>query len=146
MFSKLISGLSGSTPAKDTDVDFPTAMAVVMVRLSRTDDTYSASEAACIDQVLVDRFALSIDDASQIRQSAEQAEAIGHDTVKYTQIIKQSVPIEDRLSVMADLWKIVLADGSRDVDESTLMRLIAGLLGVKDRDSALARQSVARAG
>ncbi len=39
-----------------------------------------------------------------------------------------------------DLWQVVLADGTRDQEEDALMRLLASLLGVNDRDSAIARQ------
>jgi len=35
---------------------------------------------------------------------------------------------------------VVLADGHRDNDENSLMRLVVNLLGVNDRNSALARQ------
>ena len=41
---------------------------------------------------------------------------------------------------MRALWQVVLADGARDAEEDALMRLLASLLGVNDRDSALARQ------
>jgi uncharacterized tellurite resistance protein B-like protein len=44
--------------------------------------------------------------------------------------------------VVRDLWAVVLADGTRDAEENSMMRLLANLLGVNDRDSALARQSV----
>jgi uncharacterized tellurite resistance protein B-like protein len=35
-----------------------------------------------------------------------------------------------------------LADGERTDDEDTVLRLVSHLLGVSDRDSALARQRV----
>jgi uncharacterized tellurite resistance protein B-like protein len=35
---------------------------------------------------------------------------------------------------------VALADGQRDDSEDTLLRLSSSLLGVNDRDSALARQ------
>ena len=35
---------------------------------------------------------------------------------------------------------VVLADGERADEEDALLRLVANLLGVNDRDSALARQ------
>ena len=38
------------------------------------------------------------------------------------------------------LWQVVLADGERDHEEDALMRLLASLLGVNDRDSAIARK------
>ena len=44
------------------------------------------------------------------------------------------------LAKLRALWQVVLADGARDAEEDALMRLLASLLGVNDRDSALARQ------
>ena len=52
------------------------------------------------------------------------------------------MPYEERTGVIEALWEVVLADGVRDQDENTLLRLAANLLGVNDRDSALARQRV----
>ena len=45
---------------------------------------------------------------------------------------------------MEALWEVALADGERDEEEDSLLRLLANLLGVSDRDSALARQRVER--
>ena len=47
---------------------------------------------------------------------------------------------EDREHIVEALWEIVLADGERDHHEDALMRMVAPMLGVNDRDSALARQ------
>jgi uncharacterized tellurite resistance protein B-like protein len=44
--------------------------------------------------------------------------------------------------VVEALWDVALADGIRDAQEEALIRLAANLLGVNDRDSALARQRV----
>ena len=54
------------------------------------------------------------------------------------------MPFEDRETVIEALWAVALADGERDHEEDTQLRLVASLLGVNDRDSALARQRVAR--
>ena len=42
------------------------------------------------------------------------------------------------------LWSVVLADGERDAEEDSLLRLVSHLLGVNDRVSALARKRVER--
>ena len=62
--------------------------------------------------------------------------------MRFTRLIKDSIPFENRKSVVKDLWSVVLSDGKRDAEENNSMRLISSLLGVNDRDSALARQSV----
>ena len=46
-------------------------------------------------------------------------------------------------AVVEAAWSVVLVDGERANEEDALLRLIASLLGVNDRDSALARQKAA---
>jgi len=56
--------------------------------------------------------------------------------------IKDAVPYEDRMAVIEALWEVVLADGKRAAEEDSLLRLVASLLGIADRDSAMARQRI----
>jgi uncharacterized tellurite resistance protein B-like protein len=42
--------------------------------------------------------------------------------------------------LMETLWRVVLADGHVDPHEDQLLRRIAGLIYVTDRDRGLARQ------
>jgi uncharacterized tellurite resistance protein B-like protein len=51
--------------------------------------------------------------------------------------------LEDRGAVVEELWLVALADGQRDAEEDGVLRLVANLLGINDRDSALARQRAA---
>ena len=47
-----------------------------------------------------------------------------------------------REAVIEALWDVVLANGERDQEEDALLRLVAPMLGVNDRDSNLVRQRV----
>jgi uncharacterized tellurite resistance protein B-like protein len=85
-------------------------------------------------------YSLSTAQASALRLRAEALEADAPDTVRFTRAIKEEVPYEQRFDVVRALWQVVLADGARDDEEDALMRLLASLLGVNDRDSAIARQ------
>ena len=111
-----------------------------MVRIAKSDDDYSTTEIARIDAVLGLLYQLSADQAAKLRQTAEALEAEAPDTVRFTRAIKEEVPYEERFDVVRALWQVVLADGARDAEEDALMRLLASLLGVNDRDSALARK------
>lgn len=99
-----------------------------------------------IDEALSVRYGLAPIEATGLRAQAEQLESEAPDTVRFTRAIKDAVPYEDRLSVIEALWSVALADGERDHEEDALLRLVANLLGVNDRDSALARQKVGAKG
>jgi len=137
MFASLFSSKS---PSIERDISASEAMAALMVRIAKSDDDYSATEIARIDAVLGLLYQLSADQAAKLRQTAEALEAEAPDTVRFTRAIKEEVPYEERFDVVCALWQVVLADGARDAEEDALMRLLASLLGVNDRDSALARK------
>ena len=124
------------------EADARVSLAALLVRVARSDDDYARSEKDQIDRVLVTRYGLTPFEATALRAEAEALEADAPDTVRFTRAIKDGVPYEDRLGVIEALWSVVLADGRRDHEEDALLRLVSNLLGVNDRDSALARQRV----
>ncbi|RDW13218.1 TerB family tellurite resistance protein [Paracoccus thiocyanatus] len=142
MFRNLLSRLFADRPDSSqlSSQDAEVAVASLLVRLARADDHYGLVEQQRIDQVLARRQGLTPHEAAERRAAAEMIEAEAPDTVRFTRTIKERVDLEDRQEIVAALWEVAYADGSRDAEEESLVRLVAGLLGVNDRDSALARQ------
>ena len=142
MFDALLRRLTAPDPDPLTGEDARLALAALLVRIAKTDGDYAAEEVARIDNVLRTRYNLGPFEVANLRRDAEVLEAEAPDTVRFTRAIKDAVPHEERAQVMEALWEIVLADGIRDHEEDALMRLVAPMLGINDRDSALARQRV----
>lgn len=141
MFRNLLSRLlelTSPTPLNGQDAEV--AIAALMVRLAKADDRYGQAEKTRIDQVLARRRGLDHAAAAERRAAAEMIEAEAPDTVRFTRTIKDRVELADRHDIIAALWEVAYADGKRSADEESLVRLVAGLLGINDRDSALARQ------
>ncbi|MCR9126040.1 MAG: TerB family tellurite resistance protein [Rhodobacteraceae bacterium] len=145
MFGDFLRRLTQPDPAPLPDSDARLALGALLVRIARTDGRYDASEQERILSILVARYGLGDGAARDLRAEAEALEAEAPDTVRFTRAIKDAVAYEDRLAVIEALWQVVLADGVRDDEEDALLRLVASLLGVNDRDSALARQRAALA-
>ena len=118
------------------------AIASVLVMAARADGKYDADEEAMIDRVLMARFGLTEALARGLRDEGEQAEAEAIDIYQFTKAIRTSIAHEDRVAIIEELWRVVLADGVRDPHEDTLMRQIVDRLGLSPMDSALARQKV----
>ena len=145
MLADLLRRLAG--PPRDDPLDpddAQLALAALMVRISRTDGTYTSAEQARIDAMLATRYGLASDAAARVRSEAERAEAAAQDTVQFTRLIKDAVPYEERIGVVEALWRVAATDAGVNADEQGLMRLVASLLGVSDQDSGLARQRVLR--
>ncbi len=145
MFDSLFKRLRAE-PAPDPLAanDARLALAALLVRLARTDQDYADSEKALIDAILAQRYPIDLSAAKTLREGAEQVEATVGDTVHLTRLIKAAIPYEDRFALIVDLWRLVLADGTRDNAENQFLRLVVKLVGVNDVDSALARQQAAK--
>jgi len=142
MFADFLKSLLQENPDPLTDTDARIPLTALLVRIARSDNDYAASEMIRIEEIAQTRFGLSKTEAARLRADAEQFESEAPDTVRFTRAIKDAVPYEARIGVIEALWQVALADGERDQHEDALIRLAANLLGVNDRDSALARRRV----
>ncbi len=140
----LLRRLLAPAPAALPPEDCRRALAALMVRVARADGIYDGAEAARIDRILADRYALDPAGAAALRFAAERIEAEAPDTVRFTRALKDAVPLEERTRLVEALWSVALSDGVRDAGEDRLMRLVANLLGLTDVESAQARQRAER--
>ena len=144
MLKDLLNRLLQPAPEPLPEPDARTALSALLVRIARSDGDYAPEEIARIDNILARHFGLPAEAARALRKEAEALEAAAPDTVRFTRALKAAVPHAARLSILEAAWEVVLADGRRDREEDALMRLVADLLGINDRDSGLARQRVAK--
>lgn len=142
MFADILAAFRAPEPARLTNDDARLALTALLVRVARADQEYAEAERRMIVEVLMDRYGLSEDAARGLQAEAEDLESQAPDTVRFTRVVKETVPYEHRAAVVEALWSVVLADDRRDHDEDGFMRLVVSLLGVNDRDSGLARQRV----
>ena len=144
MIKNLLDTLLGNAEHQLDDDDEKIALAALCVRVAKSDNDYASKEISIIDAELGQHFSLSINEATKLRSEAEKLEQEAPDTVRFTRAIKDKIELDKRRAVLEILWKITLADGKREAEEDSLMRLISGLLGLTDIESAKARQKVLR--
>lgn len=139
MLANLIRHLTTPPRAPLPQDESRVALAALMVRLSRSDGTYTEIERRRIDAAVAQQYRLSPEAASAVRMEAEELESAAQDTVQFTRLVKDGVPYEERAGIVEALWRVAAADGV-NADEHGVMRLVANLLGVSDVESGLARQ------
>ena len=140
MFADLIRRMTAPAPDRMPDGDARLALGALLVRLARADGHYDPVEKERIEAILARRYGLG--DAQPLRLQCEALEAEAPDTVRFTRAIKDAVDYDDRLGVIEAMWRIVLADGERDAQEDSIMRMVAPMLGVTDQDSNAARRRI----
>lgn len=145
MLKSLLDKLTQPAPQPLQDGDARLAVAAILVRIARADNDYDTAEKRAIDRILAQRHGLSDAEVAALRAEAEALEASAPDTVRFTNAVKDAVPLEDRIAILEAAWTIVLIDGERASEEDALMRMIPRFLGISDLDSNLARQRAQRA-
>ncbi len=144
MYAKFLSALLAPAPPSLSAPDARLALSALLVRVARADGHLGPDEVLRIERVLVSRYGLAPPEAQALRREAGVLEQEAPDTVRFTRALKEAVPYEDRAGLIEALWTIALSDGRRTPEEDALIRLVASLLGLNDRDNALARQRVER--
>jgi len=91
---------------------------------------------------LVDRFGLSADDAGHLIDAAVAQHRDANRVYAATRQIRDVFSDAERIDMMEMLWEVVYADGVLHDYEANLVRRVAGLLYVADRDSGMARKRV----
>lgn len=144
MLQAILRALSAPAPDRLPLDDARLALAALLVRVAKTDGLYAAEEVERIDQCLSHLYGLDPFAVARLRAEAEDLEAKAPDTVRFTRALKSATAPEDRAELMQALWKVALADGTRDAEEDRLLRMVANLLGLTDVESNLARQRAER--
>jgi uncharacterized tellurite resistance protein B-like protein len=85
---------------------------------------------------------LGIADPQALFVEAEEEAAASTDFYQVTRIIKDRLEPDERVSIIEMLWEVAYADGEVHDYEANLIRRVAGLLHVEDRDAGEARRRV----
>lgn len=143
LIDRLMRVLQGGEAAPASSEDgLQLAVAALLVEAARMDDSFGEDERGVIARVLAERFALAEHDVSALLTRAAARVA---DTVQYfpfTHHINTHMSAEEKVQVIEMLWRVAYADGKLDPEEDRLIRQIAGLIHVPDRDRMLARRRV----
>jgi uncharacterized tellurite resistance protein B-like protein len=118
------------------------AAAALMVEAAIMDSAFDAAERARIGELIRERFALGADEAADLIAEAERAVAASVQWHGFTSAIKDGYDHAERVELIEMLWEVAYADGRLHDYEASLLRRIAGLLYVRDRDSGEARKRV----
>ena len=138
MFSALMRLLDAPAPQPAQDLHL--SVAVLLLEAARQDDSFDAHERAMIEKLLAQRFDLSAEERAKLMEAAEARAKEMVQLHGHTSHIAAQMPPEDRIHLIEMLWDVAYADGVLDPEEDLLIRRIAGLIYVSDRDRVLARQ------
>jgi uncharacterized tellurite resistance protein B-like protein len=141
-FFEVKKAVGGGEAGSHTPDEFHLAAAVLLVYAATADAEFGAAERDRIEWLCEHRFEIGHDEAHELIQAAEQRVENSVQLLGFTRTIKDGFSYEERIHLMEMLWEVVYADEIVEAHEASLMRQIAGLIYVDDRDSGIARSRV----
>lgn len=141
---KALFGDRGGAPeagqGRHSGTELQVAAAALMVEAALMDDRFDAGERTRILDLVRERFGLSPAESESIVGAAEAQVTDAAAIHGFTRVVKQAFDHEERIELLEMLWEVAYADGELHDYEANLMRRLAGLLHVSDRESGLARR------
>ncbi|MDO9127162.1 TerB family tellurite resistance protein [Parvibaculum sp.] len=143
MLGTLKSFLLGAAESKPQGpADLQVAVVALLIRAATSDADFGVEEREAIRRIASASFGLPSSEVAELIAAAEGEEAETLDLHRWTQAIKAAYSEEERVGLIEKMWEVVYADGVLDDYEANLLRRVAGLIYVPDRESGQARQRV----
>ena len=117
-------------------------LTAIFIRIAKLDGVFDKEELQEIRNFLNKRYDLLEQDIDNIISEAINLENDLNDNVQLTKKIKDTIAFEDRFGLLQDAWRLIIADGKRSYEEDSFMRLFCSLLGLSDKDNAIARKNI----
>ena len=118
------------------------AAAALLVEAACMDGDFDAGERDTIASLLQRQFDLDEAQTDTLIDAARETVEESTQLYAFTRIIQERFSDEERIGMIEMLWEVAYADGHLHEYESSLVRRVAGLIYVADRDSGAARKRV----
>ncbi len=130
-------------PEDDTD-PLAAAAAALLIEAAVMDGEFDADERATIAELLARRFDLAQDEVTALIAEGERTVEASVELYGITRVLKDGLDHDGRIELMEMLWQVVYADGQVHDYEANLVRRVAGLLHVPDKEAGEARKKAIR--
>ena len=150
MFSK-IKGLfekNGSievdASGEPTSEDLQLATAVLLLEMAGRDEDYAQAEVKCIADTLQRQFGTSNEGIVHLLESADSLRQKHEEIDGFIKLINQHFSNVQKRTILAMLWRVVVADGQVDQFEQRFTTQLKYRLQLSDEDVAAAQQMARR--
>jgi uncharacterized tellurite resistance protein B-like protein len=142
MFDALLKFFTEPALAAPTADPVPLLVAALLVEAANCNDRFPEAERQAIRRILAERFPLTAPEVDRLLAAADQATAESVQLFRFTDGLAKGLGPEQKVRVIEMLWEVAYADGVLTALEDQLIRQVAGLLIVPDRDRGAARLRV----
>ena len=127
---------------EESNEEYHLACAAILCEAASMDGTFDNREKLLIMNLLQKQFSLDPDESASLLEEAINLSENSSQLYGFTKIIKNSWDIEKKIRMLEMMWEVAYVDGNLDAAEDMLIRRIAGLIHVDDRDRIKAKQKI----
>jgi len=128
--------------SKDSNDDYKVACVAILCEAAAMDGVFDEKEKSLILVLIQKQFNLDIEQANKVLSEGKQLAENATQLYGFTRVIKESWGLEKRIRLLEMLWELAYVDGELNAAEDMLIRRIAGLIHVEDRERMEAKQKV----
>ena len=122
--------------------EYKVACTALLCEAASMDGVFDENEKKLILVLIQKQFNVDANEANKIYIEGKNLAENSSQLYGFTRIIKESWEVEKRITLLEMLWELAYVDGELDAAEDMLIRRIAGLIHVEDRDRIEAKQKV----
>lgn len=125
-----------SFPVEEDDRTFEMVLAAcaLLLELASADGEFTQDERKRIYALFRDEYQMFTDDIEELIDLTEEAVGSGREKHEFAAIVNAEYSIHEKLHLVKLMWMIVFADGVVDEKESRLVEILAGKLGISDKE------------
>ena len=106
------------------------ATCILMLEVARIDEEFADAERDQILTTLRDRYSLSEADALELFEASKQSREQSVDFWQFTNQLNQLCRVEEKIEIVEEVWRVVVADEGIHGNESHFMRQLGRLLNL----------------
>ncbi len=126
--------LARETAAETPEHRLQLTTAALLIEMARADFEFSEDERATITHAVQTTFELSSAETDELVQLAEAQARDATCLHEFTSLINKEYDYPDKLKIMEMLWRVAHTDAVVESHERHLMRKIASLLYISNKD------------
>lgn len=134
----------GGTGAQDKADELELAVAALLIEAAEIDGHLDEPERASVRRILERRFALDEAAVRALVTAAERQAERSTQLFGTIRLVNAHFSHAKRVELIEMLWEVAFADGTLDPLEDAMVRRVAGLVDVSDRERGEARLLVLR--
>ena len=143
MLQRLVDFLKAPEAAPPPQAGVPAAdfaAICLLVSAAYIEDGCDEREQAALRRLAVEGFGLDGAEADNLLAMAASEEQEASDLFRWTRRVNEAYDHGQKCSLLENMWQVVLSDGVIGDFEANLLRRVAGLLYIPDREAGEARQ------